>query len=234
MSSIVLPSRGQCIQITDGIQPCQCLWFFPPDSLLLDQNICGHCGHGIHTHADYISTVVSHYPANRCTAYAQKTYMMQLCTCGTQLFKHSPTYNSYRIPEPLTVLRYFNPDGHVPSPSTTATSAANSPFSPNTMPSSNYGTAMFSGDATDIPFTPAYMPSPSPNINPSHPNGDTVIFAPAPQSVVQLASPQIGAQEVEHSYGVQFQDDNLGGNDQDSRPRFSGPHSTGAWASQLD
>ncbi len=37
MSSVVLPSRGQCIHITDDSQHCQCLWFFPPASPLLDQ-----------------------------------------------------------------------------------------------------------------------------------------------------------------------------------------------------
>ncbi|PBK96321.1 hypothetical protein ARMGADRAFT_692072 [Armillaria gallica] len=37
MSSIVLPSRGQCIHIIDDSQPCQCQWFFPPESPLLDQ-----------------------------------------------------------------------------------------------------------------------------------------------------------------------------------------------------
>ncbi|KAK0445556.1 hypothetical protein EV421DRAFT_1734747 [Armillaria borealis] len=73
MSSIVLPSRGKCIQVINSVQRCRCLWFFPPESPLLDQNICGLCGHGIHAHIDYVSTVVHHYPANQCAAYVQKT-----------------------------------------------------------------------------------------------------------------------------------------------------------------
>ncbi|KAK0240641.1 hypothetical protein EDD85DRAFT_1021850 [Armillaria nabsnona] len=240
MSSIVLPSRGQCIHVTDN-QPCQCLWFFPPESPLLDQNICGHCGHGIHAHADYVSTVINHYPANQCAAYAQTTHLMQFCTCGAQFYEHIAAYNSYCIPEPWTVLRYFNPDGNVPSPSATTSSAANSPFSPNTTPSSNYSTTMFSGDATDTPFSPAYMPPPSPNVNASYPYGGTVIFTPQP--VVQFAIPQIEADsrsEVENPYGVQYQDDDFSVNVQDSRARFhqdypySATHGPEAWAGQLD
>ena len=148
---------------------------------------------------------------------------MQFCTCGAQFYEHIATYNSYLILEPWTVLRYFNSDGNVPSPSATTSNYsndANSPFSPNTTPSSNYTADMFSSDATDIPFTPAYMPSPSPNANPSYPYGDTVIFTPTPQPVVQMAIPQIEAQEVEHSYGVQYQDDNFSVNVQDSSARF--------------
>ncbi|PBK96329.1 hypothetical protein ARMGADRAFT_1076509 [Armillaria gallica] len=183
MSSIVLLARGQCIHITDGIQHCQCLWFFPPESSPLDQTICSHCGHSIHVHADYVSTVVNHYPANQCAAYAQTTHLMQFCTCGAQFYEHIAAYNSYRILELWTVLCYFNSDGDVSSPSATMSSysnAANSPFSPNTTPSSNYTATMSSSDTMDIPFTPAYMPSPSPNANPSYPYGDTVIFTPTP------------------------------------------------------
>ncbi|PBK58470.1 hypothetical protein ARMSODRAFT_1091206 [Armillaria solidipes] len=245
MSSIVLPSRGQCIQITDNSQPCQCLWFFPPESLLLDQNICDHCGHGIHAHADYVSPFVNHYPANQCAAYAQKTHMMQFCTCGTQFFEHVGTYNSYHIPDPWTVLRYFNPDNNG-SPLNITLSGysndANSPFSPNTAPSSNYSTPIFSGDASAVPlaFTPIYMPSPSPNANSSYHYGDTVIFAPTPQPVVQMAIPQIEAQEVEHSYGVQYQDHNFSVNVQDSSMGFrqdyasNAAHGAEAWAGQLE
>ncbi len=61
---------------------------------------------------------------------------MQFCTCGTQFYKHITTYNLYCIPDPLTVLRYFNSDGNVPSPSATMSgyiNAANSPFSLNVL-----------------------------------------------------------------------------------------------------
>ncbi|KAK0434965.1 hypothetical protein EV421DRAFT_1272356 [Armillaria borealis] len=172
--------------------------------------------------------------------------MMQYCTCGTQFFEHAGTYNSYHIPDPWTVLRYFNPDNNDPPLGITSSgysNGANSPFSPTTTSSSNYSTAMFSGDATDIPFTPPYMPSHPPNVNPSYPYGDTVFFTPTPQPVVQLAIPQIEAHshsEVENSYGVQYQDDDFSVNVQDSRTRFhqgypySAAHGTEAWVGQLD
>ncbi|PBK77628.1 hypothetical protein ARMSODRAFT_946469 [Armillaria solidipes] len=226
MSPIVLPSRGQCIQITDDSQRCQCLWFFPPESPLLDQNVCGLCGHGIHAHVDYVSTVVNHYPVNQCAAYAQKTHLTQRCTCEAQFCEHIATDNGYRLPEPWTVLDYFNPDINGPSPSATSSSysnGANSPFSPNTTSSSNYNTPMFSGDTTNIPFTSTYVPPPSPNANPSYPYSDTVIFAPIPQPVIQTAITQIEGyshSEMENSYGVQYQDDNFSVNVQDSSTRF--------------
>ncbi|SJL04574.1 uncharacterized protein ARMOST_07941 [Armillaria ostoyae] len=243
MSSIVFPSRGRCIQITDS-QPCLCLWFFPPESPLLDQDICGLCGHGIHAHADYVSTVVNHYPANQCAAYAQKTRLTQRCTCEAQFCEHIATDNSYRLPEPWTVLDYFNPDSNGPSPSATLSSYSNddnSPFSPNTTPSSNYSTTMSSRNPTDIPPTPTYIPFP--NANPFYPYGDTVIFTPIPQPVIQTAITQIGAHshsEVENSYGVQYQDDNFSVNVQDSRASFrqdypySAAHGAEAWAGQVD
>ncbi|PBK96278.1 hypothetical protein ARMGADRAFT_1009935, partial [Armillaria gallica] len=245
MSSIILPSRGRCIQIADDSHPCQCLWYFPPESPLLDQDICGLCGHGIHAHADYVSRVVNHYPTNQCAAYAQKTRLTQRCTCEAQFCEHIATDNSYRLPEPWTVLDHFNPDINGPSLGATTSSYSNdvnSPFSPNTTPSSNYSTAMYSGDATDIPFTPAYIPSPFPNVDPSNPYGDTVIFAPIPQPVIHTAITQIEGyshSEVENSYSVQYQDDNFSATVQDSRARFhqdysySAAHATDAWAGQL-
>ncbi|KAK0228095.1 hypothetical protein IW262DRAFT_1490182 [Armillaria fumosa] len=162
MSSIVLPSRGQCIQTTDGIQPCQCLWFLPPQSSLLDPDICGWCEHGIHAHADYVSTVVNNYPANQCAAYAQKTRLTQFCTCGAQFFDHIGTYNPYYIPEPWTVLRYFNADDNVPSPSASTSNYSNDtgPFSSSTA-SSVYNTAISSGDTRNMSLTPASTSSPS-------------------------------------------------------------------------
>ncbi|KAK0483152.1 hypothetical protein IW261DRAFT_1461733 [Armillaria novae-zelandiae] len=156
MSSIFLPFRGQCIQVTDDRQPCQCLWFFPPESPLLDQDICGRCGHGVHAHVDYLSTIVNNYPGNRCAAYAQKTRLTQDCTCGAQFWEHTAAYNAYRLSEPLTVLDYFNP-GSIISPSATTISYAddaNSPFSPRTT-SADYTAAISSDDASNISVTPA-------------------------------------------------------------------------------
>ncbi|KAK0227902.1 hypothetical protein IW262DRAFT_1347742 [Armillaria fumosa] len=247
MSSIVLPSRGQCIQTTDGIQRCQCLWFLSPESSLLDPDICGLCEHGIHAHADYVSTVVNNYPANQCAAYAQKTRLTQFCTCGAEFFEHVGAYNPYHIPAPWTILHYFNADDNVPSSSATTSSYSNdasSPFSWNTMLSSNYSTPVTSGEATDLPFTPAYMPSPSLNINSSYPDGDTVAFTHTPlEPVVQLAVPQIEAHphsEVENPYGVQYQDTNFSVSVQDLRAGshqnypYRAAHGTDAWAGQLD
>ncbi|KAK0474815.1 hypothetical protein IW261DRAFT_1610382 [Armillaria novae-zelandiae] len=248
MSSIVLPSRGQRIHTTDGVQRCQCLWFLPPEPSLLDPDICGLCQHGVHAHADYVSTVVNNYPANQCAAYAQKTHLMQFCTCGAHFFEHVGTYNLYHIPEPWTVLRYFNAGDNVPSSRATTSSYSNdasSPFSQNTALSFNYrlSTPVFSRDATDIPFTPAYMSSPSPNVNLSYPYDNTVIFTPAPQPVVQLAIPQIEAHshsEVENSYSVQYQDDNFSVNVQASHAGFyqnypyNAAHGTESWSGQLD
>ncbi len=102
---------------------------------------------------------------------------------------------------------------------------------------------MFSGDAMEIPFTPAYMPSLSPNVNPSYPYGDTVIFTPMPQPAIQAAITQIEAlshSQVKNSYGILYQDDNFSVNVQDSRVRFhqdypySAAHGAEAWTSQLD
>ncbi|PBK80413.1 hypothetical protein ARMGADRAFT_1068992 [Armillaria gallica] len=98
MPSTVSPSRGQCIQITDNVQHCQCLFFFSPASPLLDQNICGLCGHSIHTHVDYVSVVVHHCFATNCAAYVQKTPRTQGCTCSASLIDHEPVVNMYRSP----------------------------------------------------------------------------------------------------------------------------------------
>ncbi|KAK0477763.1 hypothetical protein EDD18DRAFT_1210363 [Armillaria luteobubalina] len=189
MSSIVLPSRGQCIQITDNGQPCQCQWFFPPQSPLLDQLVCGLCGHGIHAHADYMSIIVNHYPTNHCAAYAQTTHLTQRCTCEAQLYRHIATDNLYRLPEPWTVLDYFNPYSNGPSLGATTSNNVNSPFFPNTTSSSNYSTSILYRDATSIPFTPTYMPSTSPNTDPSYLYDDAVIFTSIPLPVAQTAIP---------------------------------------------
>ncbi|KAK0225267.1 hypothetical protein EDD85DRAFT_980855 [Armillaria nabsnona] len=169
MSSIVLPSRGQCIQITHDSQHCQCLWFFPPESSLLDPTICSHCGHSIHTHADYVLIVINHYPVNQCAVYAQMTYLMQFCTCGAQFYKHNGIYNLYHILEPGTVFRYFNLDGDGSSPSavTSRYSDANtSPFPLSTM-SYDYNTAILSGNTRNMALTPMPISSPSASSNPS-------------------------------------------------------------------
>ncbi|KAK0502777.1 hypothetical protein EDD18DRAFT_1457646 [Armillaria luteobubalina] len=238
MASIVLPSRGHCIQITDYSQPCQCLWFFPPEFPLLDPlgshspplDICGQCEHGIHAHADYVSTVVNNHPTNQCAAYAQKTRLTQFCTCGAHVFQHVSTYNPYYIPEPWTVLHYFNLDDNAASSSAATSGYSNDAsilFSQNTTLFSNYSAPVLSNNATGIPFTPAYMPPPSPDINSSYLYGDTAILTPIPQPVVQLAIRQIEANthsrsEMENSSSVQDQhvDGYFSVNVQDSHARF--------------
>ncbi len=89
---------------------------------------------------------------------------MQFCTCGAQFYEHLGTYNSYHIPEPGTVFRYFNPDGDGSSPSAATSRYANasnaSPFPSSTM-SSDYDTAILSGNTRNMSLTPAPISSPS-------------------------------------------------------------------------
>ncbi|KAK0458386.1 uncharacterized protein EV420DRAFT_354027 [Desarmillaria tabescens] len=155
---MILPSSGRCNQATVNILYCQCQWFFPPESPLLDQvdshlpssifscscsqNICGLCGHGIHAHVDYVSTVVNHYPANQCAAYVQKTPLTQRCTCEAQFYEHVAIYNSYRFPEPWTVFDLFGQRNNSSSLSTTSSYYSN-------------------GANATIPFTPTPVSSPS-------------------------------------------------------------------------
>ncbi|KAK0228092.1 hypothetical protein IW262DRAFT_1348864 [Armillaria fumosa] len=258
MSSIALPSRGRCVQFTDS-QPCQCQWFFPPESPLLDrvgsrsplsiflcsvsQLVCSLCGHGVHAHADYVSDIVNHYPANQCAAYAQTTHLTQRCTCEAQFYEHVATDNWYRLPELWTALDYFNPDTSGPSRSATTSNDPNGPFFPNTMASPNFKTSMFYGNATSVLFTPTYMPYIPRTSNRSHSSGDAAIFTPIQQPVAQMAITQIEAHshsEMENSYSVQYKDDNFSVNVQDSRARFHqdypyrAAHGTEAWAGQPD
>ncbi len=88
---------------------------------------------------------------------------MQFCTCDAQFCEHMGTYNSYRILEPWTVLRYFNPDSNDPSLGATTSSYsndANGPFSPNTT-SCDHNIAISSGDARNMSLTPVPTPSSS-------------------------------------------------------------------------
>ncbi|KAK0240659.1 hypothetical protein EDD85DRAFT_496863 [Armillaria nabsnona] len=217
MSSIFLPSRGQCIQISDNFQFCQCPLFVST----LDQLICGWCGHGIHAHRDYVSMFVHHCPAMNCAAYYPKTPRVLACTCSASLIEHMPVVNVYRSPTPLP----YGADVD------------------NVFPSNVNGT--FTGDTAIIPFTPMPIPSPSTNDAPIYSYGE--ILAPAPQPVIQTTITQIDAHshsEVENVYGAQYQSDSssVGNNVQDSRARFREDysttyvpvHGTEAWAGQLE
>ncbi|KAK0502775.1 hypothetical protein EDD18DRAFT_1135058, partial [Armillaria luteobubalina] len=175
------------------------------------------------------------------------TRLVQFCTCGAHVFDHVGTYNPYYIPEPWTVLRYFNPDDNNPSPSAMMSGSSNdasSPFSQNITLSSDYSTPVLSNNAMDIPFTPACMLSNTPDTSSSYSYGDAAIFTHPPQPVIQLATPQTEAHslsEVKNSYRIHFQseDVNFSVNVQDSRARFQqdhpyrAPHGAEAWAGQF-
>ncbi|KAK0183922.1 hypothetical protein F5146DRAFT_1077069 [Armillaria mellea] len=121
-------THGQCIQVTDNY--CQCPWFVPT---LLDQHLCGQCGHGIHAHVDYISTIVNYYPPNQCAAYVQKTPLAQRCTCEAQLCDHVSTDNPYRMAEPWRVLDYFlDPSSNV-NAFGLSNGTVSSPYTPGSM-----------------------------------------------------------------------------------------------------
>ncbi|KAK0228067.1 hypothetical protein IW262DRAFT_576417 [Armillaria fumosa] len=125
--------------------------------LTLSQYICINCGHGIHTHADYVSMVVHHYPPTQCVAYVQKTPLTQCCTCEIWLCDHLPTNNLYRSAEPWTVLDQYFPDNSGASYSIAAiefsNGATNDPYTPSSM--------SFSRDAGLMPITaPVISPSP--------------------------------------------------------------------------
>ncbi|KAK0434953.1 hypothetical protein EV421DRAFT_1740588 [Armillaria borealis] len=168
--SSALPSRGQCIQVTDNY--CQCPWFV---STLLDQHLCGLCGHGIHAHVDYVSMVVNYYPANQCAAYVQKTPLAQRCTCEAQLCDHVATNNPYRMTEPWKVLDYF-PDNNIPSSNVGAigfsNGAVNDPYTPSSMSFSSADSdavTQSSHDANLMPTAraPVFSPSPRHAFSPS-------------------------------------------------------------------
>ncbi|PBK96290.1 hypothetical protein ARMGADRAFT_1009959 [Armillaria gallica] len=138
-----------------------------------------------------------------CAAYYPKTSRVQACTCSASLIEHMPVVNMYRSPTPL-------------------------PYSAEALPSH---VNAFTGDATNIPFTPVPMPSPSTTDNPPHSYRDVVLFAPNPHPVIQTTIAQIDAHshsEVENLYGAQYQNDNSSViNDvQDSSARYHEDYST--------
>ncbi|KAK0502690.1 hypothetical protein EDD18DRAFT_1134556 [Armillaria luteobubalina] len=193
MSLATMPSRGQCVQPIDNIhEGCQCSWFAPT---LLDQNICGACGHGIHAHVDYVSMHVNHHPATQCAAFVQKTPLTQRCTCETWLSDHVTIDNLYRSADVAwnisdhagdndnpssnvigfsndTINRAYTPSS-ISTSSTTFNTADVDPtpapiFSPFISPHV-FGS---SGDATenmDLPPTPLFSPASSiPSVTQSH------------------------------------------------------------------
>ncbi|PBK79004.1 hypothetical protein ARMGADRAFT_1021779 [Armillaria gallica] len=153
-----------------------------------------------------------------CAAYYPKTPRVLACTCSASLIEHMPVVNAYRSPTPL-------------------------PYGADALPSNDNA---FTGDATNISFTPVPIPSPSTNDNPSYSYGE--IIAPAPQPVIQVAvMSQIDAyshSQVENSYIAQYQNNNSSviNNVQDSNARFHENYSTNyvpghgaeAWTGRLE
>ncbi|PBK80425.1 hypothetical protein ARMGADRAFT_77895 [Armillaria gallica] len=207
MSSAALPSRRQCIQDTGNY--CQCPWFA---SSLLDQNICGLCGHGIHAHVDYVSMVIHHYPARQCAEYVQKTPLTQRCTCEAQLCDHVPTDNLYRSAEPWTVLDYFT-DSNSTSYDASAISFSNGAINdPMSFSPADPNIVTFSHDASVMPIiaTPTFSPSPCRTFSPSSDVGNiplvpTSISSPSSSasSGIQSDSTQIQACSS-HNYFFQY------------------------------
>ncbi|PBK64427.1 hypothetical protein ARMSODRAFT_961938 [Armillaria solidipes] len=205
MSTAALPSRGQCIQVTDN--HCQCPWFA---STLLDQHVCGQCGHGIHAHVDYVSTIVNYYPANQCAAYVQRTPLTQRCTCEAWLCDHVATNNPYRIAEPWKVLDYF-PDNNVPSSNVNAigfsNSTINDPYTSSSMSLSSAGSdaVIQSSHNANLMLTaraPVFSPSPCHAFSPSS-GTENIPFAST-----SISSPDITQTQAYSSYEyfVQYPD----------------------------
>ncbi|KAK0228068.1 hypothetical protein IW262DRAFT_576237 [Armillaria fumosa] len=205
-----VPSRGQCIRVTDNY--CQCPWFV---STLLDQSICGQCAHGIHAHVDYVSMVVNYYPANQCAAYVQKTPLTQRCTCEAWLCDHVATNNPYCIAEPWKVLDYF-PDKNVPSSHANAFGLSNGaisdPYTPSSMsfsPADSDAATPASHDTNLMPIAGVPVFSPSPrrafsafSVAENSPFPSTFISSPSSSapSAIQSDITQIQAYSSDHYF----------------------------------
>ncbi|KAK0225158.1 hypothetical protein EDD85DRAFT_1027489 [Armillaria nabsnona] len=156
MSSVSIPPRGQCIQHTDNIhEGCQCSWFA---SMSLDQYICGACGHGIHSHVDYVSMIVNHYPATQCAAYVQKTPLTQRCTCGIWLSDHVAIDNLYCSEEPWNVLDHA-PDNDGLSSNSTGFSndAINGAYAPTSISFSSTDPNTADAGLTPVPISSLFV-----------------------------------------------------------------------------
>ncbi|KAK0458423.1 uncharacterized protein EV420DRAFT_355136 [Desarmillaria tabescens] len=208
MSSALLPSRAQCIHITDNVQRCQCSCFVPT---LLEPNICGRCGHGIHTHVDYVSMVVNHYPPTQCVAYVQKTALVQRCTCEAQLCDHVVIDNPYRIAEPWNVLDNFLGNNDA-SQSVDAISFSNDVVNGTFTPSANSDTDTFYHDAnlTSITAAPTFSSSHRHAFSPYNDAGNIPLapYMSSPSASntpagIQLGVAQVQAYSSDH-YFVQY------------------------------
>ncbi|KAK0502773.1 hypothetical protein EDD18DRAFT_1421013 [Armillaria luteobubalina] len=165
---------------------------------MLFQHICDWCAHGIYAHVDYISMFVHQCPPMHYAAYYPKTPRLQGCTCSVSLIERMPVVNAYR-------------------------SSATLPYEADVLPSN---LATFTGDTTNISFTPVPMPIPPFNNVPSHSYGKILAPHPTSQLVCQTAfmaqidahSSQVGnfdiAQYQNDSFSIihNVQDSNTSGN----------------------
>ncbi|KAK0463728.1 uncharacterized protein EV420DRAFT_1104832 [Desarmillaria tabescens] len=95
-ASPIFSLRAQCThRAQDNLLPdCTCTQFFP---LPYDQILCAKCGHGIHSHADYLSRSVHQCSATQCAAFVQRTALTQQCTCSIEIDGHTSVLNPYRL-----------------------------------------------------------------------------------------------------------------------------------------
>ncbi|KAK0458404.1 uncharacterized protein EV420DRAFT_1542077, partial [Desarmillaria tabescens] len=107
LGPLKMPYRARCLE-ADGSNPCQCQWFTSPPSLAASKFTCTGCGHGIHSHADYVSKMVHFCSPTHCAAYVQETPRTQACTCTAMLVSHRPMQNPYRIPEAQALMEQLS------------------------------------------------------------------------------------------------------------------------------
>ncbi|KAK0183923.1 hypothetical protein F5146DRAFT_1077070 [Armillaria mellea] len=97
LGPLKMPYRARCLEADS--EPCQCRWFVSPPSSAENKFACSKCGHGIHSHVDYVSKIVHHCSTSHCAAYCQESPRTQVCTCAALLINHRPMQNIYRLPE---------------------------------------------------------------------------------------------------------------------------------------
>ncbi|KAK0225246.1 hypothetical protein EDD85DRAFT_225950 [Armillaria nabsnona] len=78
-----------------------------PPSSEANKFACSKCGHGIHSHVDYVSKIVHHCSASHCAAYVQESPRTQACTCAAMLISHRPMQNPYRLPEAQALMEHL-------------------------------------------------------------------------------------------------------------------------------
>ncbi|KAK0197577.1 hypothetical protein F5146DRAFT_52539 [Armillaria mellea] len=131
----------------------------PSHRLYSTMSVCASCGHGIHSHVDYVSTMVCHIVATQCAAYIQETPLTQRCTCSVHVADHQPILNLHRLQDTYYVLDLLTTSIVVQS-NGPHLGPDNAPCIPSTSAS---GTLAPPGDATNITLLQTHMPSSSIN-----------------------------------------------------------------------